>query len=159
MLWLSVPKLQSTSNISTTDLEDKPTQSIYYKYWYDELLKELLLFKEVDVTYKSINENLWSQIKDLQTNLNAAKFTIEKNRKANNVSFPKLNTNNWNLGQRISVISVHLKSLGLNHEKRNRSIGPEKRYKKHSLSDILVSVHKHSNVYIKDDLKYPLPGK
>lgn len=54
-------EVQSSSNNSTIDLEDEPTQFIDYKYLYDVLLqehekvkKELILLKETDVTNRTI---------------------------------------------------------------------------------------------------------
>lgn len=80
--------VQSSSNISTIYLEDEPTQSINYKYLYDELFqehekvkKELVLLKEAVVTNRTINENLRFQIKQLEKNLNTVNLQLKKQKR------------------------------------------------------------------------------
>jgi len=55
---------------------------------YDELFqehekvkKELVLLKEADVTYRTINENLRFQIKQLEKNLNAVNLQLKKQKR------------------------------------------------------------------------------
>lgn len=167
-------EVQSTSNISTTDLEDEPTQFIDYKYLYDELLKnheklktqftiqekKILSFKESDATYKNINENLRSQIKDLQKNLNVANLQLKKMDKSTEKQIKFLSQN------KTRTIATQAKQLLSSVFTKNQLdlIMKKKKRVNWSREEILKAFtlryfSKRSYVYIRDELNYPLPGK
>lgn len=167
-------EVQSTSNISTTDLEDKSTQSIDYKYLYDELLKnheklktqftirekEILSFKESDATYKNINENLRSQIKDLQKNLNVANLQLKKMDKSTEKQIKFLSQN------KTRTIATQVKQLLSSVFTKNQLDLIMKKKKRVNWSREEISkafmlryFSKRSYVYNRDELNYPLPGK
>lgn len=167
-------EVESTSNISTTDLEDEPTQSIDYKYLYDELLKnheklktqftiqekEILSFKESDATYKNINENLRSQIKDLQKNLNVANLQLKKIDKSTEKQIKFLSQN------KTRTIDTQAKQLLSSVFSKNQLDLIMKKKKRVNWSREEISkaftlryFSKLSYVYIRDELNYPLPGK
>jgi len=133
-----------------------------YEHLYNKLLlehKKLLTIKKSEVDYKKINENLWFQIRDLEKN-SSDKFTVKKYRK-NNARQIQLLLKNKTRDIYIQARKYLSSIFSKNHLDM---IMKKKQHVNWSRNEIaktfsLRYFSKRAYVYVKDELKYPLPGK
>lgn len=157
----------SSTQHSECDLE--PTQSLGlsqsqdYEHLYNKLLLEhekLLTITKSGVDYKKINENLRFQVRDLEKNLKVANLLL-KNTEKNNARqiqlLSKNKTQDINIQARKYLSSIFSKNqLDLIMKKKQRVHWSRDEISK---AFSLRYFSKRAYVYVKDELKYPLPGK
>jgi len=139
------------------------SQSQDYEHLYNKLLlepKKLLTITKSEVDYKKINKNLRFQVRDLEKNLKVTNLLL-KNTEKNNARqiqlLSKNKTQDINIQARKYLSSIFSKNqLDLIMKKKQRV-----HWSKDEISKAfsLRYFSKRAYVYVKDELKYPLPGK
>jgi len=147
--------LESTQSLGLSQPQD-------YEHLYNKLLLEhekLLTIKKSEVDYKKINENLLFQVRDLEKNLKMTNLLL-KNTEKNNARqiqlLSKNKTRDIDIQARKYLSSIFSKNqLDLIMKKKRVHWSRDEISKALSLRYF----SKRAYVYVKDELKYPLPGK